>query len=781
MIHNKLRLSFSLTRAFLILCLSIAFLSPRWDFLDAIDNQMLHFGSWLLPAPKTENDIYTVAISPDFMRDPKRIKTLRRILNSLKKNDAASVSLFLTHMPHLDYQHIEIDVDENSDMTDSKEWEPSLGELTKLAWTIDKNKVIIGQPAIKRDNALRLKYDNESYLDYLIGIVFTKPALTMNDGEQSERGASLYPSTTTGRRAVPLLWTSADNHILPSLALSTFKQVQRANDFDWTSAKGITLNTHLIRTDYAGSILSYSPSNQKILRSLDLDEVMSLDKEDIQNKIFLLGDNQHDLTSLSNHLFSLVSSNYYHTPAWANWMSKLSFLFVFVYLLFFVSKLEKHTGYLLSFILLSGALVFQYGLLLTQSVWLPLTGLYGFLLIGHLSVLLKKSNDAQMDALKLHTHDALSQLAQYQFKQNDHDMALNNLLKCSPTTDVLELMYDIGLGYERRRQYEKALSLYSDLNARSNNFKDVKQRLDSLLSISDNASNISSPLQTAKTLVMTNGLQLPMLGRYEVERELGRGAMGVVYLGKDPKINRQVAIKTLDFSQFSDHEIKSFKARFFREAEAAGRLNHPDIVTVYDVGEEDDLAFIAMDYVNGAPLSDYSKPNTLLPINQVYKIIAEVADALDYAHAQKIIHRDIKPGNIMYDIDHKKIKITDFGIARISDNAHTRTGSFMGSPSYMSPEQMLGSKVDGHADIYALGVSFYQLLTGHLPFKADSIGNLAHIIANDKHKAIRDIRSELPSSATRIINKALQKKPKDRYKTAKEMADAIRRGMPKAN
>jgi len=185
-----------------------------------------------------------------------------------------------------------------------------------------------------------------------------------------------------------------------------------------------------------------------------------------------------------------------------------------------------------------------------------------------------------------------------------------------------------------------------------------------------------------------------------------------------------------------------------------------------------------MDYIQGKSLDAFSKPDTLLPIQEVYEIVATVAETLNYAHSQKIVHRDIKPSNIMYEPKTHQVKVTDFGIARITDNAHTRTGSFLGSPSYMSPEQMLGSKVGSHADIYALGVSFYQLLTGELPFKADSIGNLAHLIANKKHKPVRDIRSELPSSATRIINKALQKKPGDRYKTGKEMADAIRRAMP---
>ena len=270
-------------------------------------------------------------------------------------------------------------------------------------------------------------------------------------------------------------------------------------------------------------------------------------------------------------------------------------------------------------------------------------------------------------------------------------------------------------------------------------------------------------------------MELPEFGRYKIERELGRGAMGVVYLGSDPKINRQVAIKTLDYSQFTKKELDTVKNRFFREAEAAGRLSHSNIVTVYDMGEEQDFAFIAMDYVSGVPLSDYTTVEALLPVPEVYRIIQIVAQALDYAHQQNIVHRDIKPGNVMYNPKDKQVKITDFGIARITDSVKTRTGSFLGSPSYMAPEQMTGAHVDGRVDIYSLGVSFYQLLTGSLPFKADGLANLAYKITNEKYRPVRDVRADLPGSATRIINKALQKNPEKRYATGAEMVRALER------
>ena len=173
-----------------------------------------------------------------------------------------------------------------------------------------------------------------------------------------------------------------------------------------------------------------------------------------------------------------------------------------------------------------------------------------------------------------------------------------------------------------------------------------------------------------------------MLGRYQIEKELGKGAMGVVYLGKDPKIGRVVAIKTMALSQeFEADELAEVKERFFREAETAGRLNHPNIVTIYDAGEEHDLAYIAMEFLKGKDLVPYTKPGNLLPLDQVFAIVARVADALGYAHEQNVVHRDIKPANIMYEPETDSVKVTDFGIARITDSSKTKTGMVLGTPS----------------------------------------------------------------------------------------------------
>jgi eukaryotic-like serine/threonine-protein kinase len=250
------------------------------------------------------------------------------------------------------------------------------------------------------------------------------------------------------------------------------------------------------------------------------------------------------------------------------------------------------------------------------------------------------------------------------------------------------------------------------------------------------------------------------LGRYRIERELGRGAMGAVYLGLDPQIGRQVAIKTMALGrEFAGTELVEARTRFFREAEMAGRLQHPDIVTIFDAGEEDGLAYIAMEFVKGHDLLPHTVPGRLLPLGDVLQTTARVAEALAYAHRQGVVHRDIKPANVMVDAASNTVKVTDFGIARVADAHRTRTGRVLGTPSFMSPEQMAGGRVDGRSDLYSLGVMLFQLVTGALPHASDSMARLMHQIANEPAPDVRSLRPELPEGLARAIAAALEKRP----------------------
>ncbi len=330
----------------------------------------------------------------------------------------------------------------------------------------------------------------------------------------------------------------------------------------------------------------------------------------------------------------------------------------------------------------------------------------------------------------------------------------------------------LGHEHERHRRYAAAIEVYAEMKRLVPEFGDVDDRLQKLQAL-DSPTTITR--RGAHITLPENGLQKPVLGRYELIRELGRGAMSVVYLGRDQKINRTVAIKTLSFKdEFEGGVPEEISQRFFREAETAGRLNHPNIVTIYDVGEDQDLAYIAMDYLAGESLEHYTKPEKLLPIDEAMAVVIKVAEALEYAHSRQVVHRDIKPANIMYERQTGQLKITDFGVASLINAARTRTGTILGSPSYMSPEQVAGKKVDGRSDLYSLGVTLYQLLRGELPFEAPSLTGLMFKISNMPPPDVTFLRPDIATRLKEVVERALQKNPDARFQTGMELANAIR-------
>jgi serine/threonine-protein kinase len=266
------------------------------------------------------------------------------------------------------------------------------------------------------------------------------------------------------------------------------------------------------------------------------------------------------------------------------------------------------------------------------------------------------------------------------------------------------------------------------------------------------------------------------LGRYVVEGELGRGAMGVVYLAKDEALHRTVAIKCIALGG-DGHERDLHEGRFRQEARAAGSLSHPSIITVYDVGREDDIAFIAMEVVKGRELRDLLRAGEV-GSGRAVEIAIHVAEALAFAHERGIVHRDIKPGNIMV-LDDGRIKIMDFGIARLQEpTVKTQTGVLLGSPQYMSPEQVSGQSLDGRADIFSLGVVLYEMLTGIKPFDAPDLTQVLFWVVNMPAKPPSERRPGLPPVLDFIIARALRKKPEDRYANAAELADELRKALP---
>ncbi len=328
----------------------------------------------------------------------------------------------------------------------------------------------------------------------------------------------------------------------------------------------------------------------------------------------------------------------------------------------------------------------------------------------------------------------------------------------------------VGKGFERKRQFDRSIECYQSI-LRSNK-SDVEAR--------NKVRQLKDVVDGSKTMAISqSGGELPVgqvdnlsLGRYQISKELGRGAMGVVYEAEDPKIHRKVALKVVHLKNLGIDEVDQVKQRFFREAQAAGKLNHPNIVTVYDVGEEHDVAYIAMDLLVGQPLSALVNQKPIQILQQVVWI-AQAAEALGYAHENEVIHRDVKPANMIIEQKSNRLKLTDFGVARIAGVQQTQTGIVLGSPSYMSPEQIRGEKLTGSTDIFSLGVTLYQCITGELPFAGDTLPALAYSITQSKQESPRNVNSEVPVSLVRIVNKALQKDPKERFQTADDFAKAL--------
>lgn len=279
----------------------------------------------------------------------------------------------------------------------------------------------------------------------------------------------------------------------------------------------------------------------------------------------------------------------------------------------------------------------------------------------------------------------------------------------------------------------------------------------------------SSPMRSRVTLKPGQSF-----GPYRVEREIGRGAMAAVYRARDERNARPVALKLLALGEdWPEDRLEEAKLRLMREAEATSGLQHPDIVTTYEAGEFQGTVYLAMELVEGVSLSTHTYEGRLLPPRMATEMCARVADALHFAHQRGIVHRDIKPANIVFDQHSRRIRIMDFGVARFADSHATRTGIVLGSPSYMAPEQLDGRRVTGSSDQFSLGVSYFQLLTGMLPFRSDSMPGLMRAIASQPHAPLRSIRPDLPGTVGEAIDRALQKDPEARFESAAVMGQAL--------
>jgi serine/threonine-protein kinase len=487
------------------------------------------------------------------------------------------------------------------------------------------------------------------------------------------------------------------------------------------------------------------------------------------------------IETLAHSVASILNEDFFVVPSWAFWVEKTAWLLISLYLILLLPRLKAGMAAGISAALLVILVATHFYLMTQQALWLQLMIPATLLVVGHALLTTKRFLMTERGKEKSEADSAESNrnLALMFQNQGQLDMAFDRLRKCPMDDSVMDVLYSLALDFERKRQFNKAENVFAYMAEYNPKYKDLEQRLSRSRAMAETVIlGGSGGGRTNASILQDGSVEKPMLGRYQIEKELGKGAMGVVYLGKDPKIGRVVAIKTMALAdEFEPDELEEVKERFFREAETAGRLNHPNIVTMYDAGEEHDLAFIAMEFLKGRDLAPYTKPDNLLPLLKVMDIVAKTAEALDYAHTQNVVHRDIKPANIMYELETGSVKVTDFGIARITDSSKTKTGMVLGTPSYMSPEQLAGKKVDGRSDLFSLGVMLYQMVTGQLPFKGDSMAALMYKIANEPHESVRVINPELPQCLSDIVDRMLDKDMEKRYPHGAEIAADIRQCM----
>ena len=487
-----------------------------------------------------------------------------------------------------------------------------------------------------------------------------------------------------------------------------------------------------------------------------------------------------DVLVLAHSVSSLLSEHFFVVPSWAFWAEKAALLLVAAYLIVLLPRLKAGMGAGVTAGILAALLAVPFLLMTMQLLWLQLMIPATLLLLGHLLLTTKNFllTERGKEKSDLESSESNRMLGLAYQGQGQLDTAFDKFRRCPLDEHLMENLYNLALDFERKRQFNKAEAVFRYMSDYNPKFRDLEQRLNRARQMSETVilGGAGAGRSNASMLDGGGNVEKPMLGRYQIEKELGKGAMGVVYLGRDPKINRIVAIKTMALSQeFEGDELTEVKERFFREAETAGRLNHQNIVTMYDAGEEHDLAYIAMEFLKGKDLVPYTKPDHLLPLEKVISVVARVADALSYAHENHVVHRDVKPANIMYEAESDQVKVTDFGIARITDSSKTKTGMVLGTPSYMSPEQLSGKKIDGRSDLFSLGVTLYQLACGKLPFEGDSMAQLMFKIANEPHPDIRTLNPDLPDSLAAIIAKVLTKDADQRYQSGAELAGDLRR------
>jgi CHASE2 domain-containing sensor protein/tRNA A-37 threonylcarbamoyl transferase component Bud32 len=590
---------------------------------------------------------------------------------------------------------------------------------------------------------------------------------------------------------------NADGKYLPSLALAALaiNAGQSNNNIVAASPSALLLNNRIINTGAGFEILNRyyaSSTNSPAFTTILAADVLNdkIDPGTFRDKLVLIGETAEaamtdlstpvngrtsQLALVATSLSNLLDGSYLLRPDWLPLAETIA-LFVFVALLALtLPVLTTFSTILLSFILGLLIVSIEAWILLTESTWIQLTviALMTIVTIWTLHIWhLVTHRPAQVATQAFRRASAANRThkpSAKRYSQSEMDLEFSLLREKAPTAETKEKMYDLAQQNLRQKEFARAERVLTHIHELEPGYRDVQKILDKL-----GASRKQTP-QKRKAANLGDGPDRRTLGRYEIDRVLGRGAMATVYLGRDPKINRKVAIKTIALAkEFDDAQLADARLQFRREAESAGRLNHPNIIAIYDAGEDAEISYLAMEYFEGVSLVTHVKPGKLLPAKWVLELGARAAEALNYAHRQNVVHRDVKPANLMYNAATDALKLTDFGIARLTDNSRTKTGIILGTPSYMAPEQLTASGVTGKSDLYSLGVTIYQLIAGRAPFQADSIPKLMNKIMHEPHQPLCEIRNDVPACVDMIVNKSMAKNAADRFSNGQAMAMALR-------
>ncbi|QDL52875.1 CHASE2 domain-containing serine/threonine-protein kinase [Rhodoferax aquaticus] len=628
------------------------------------------------------------------------------------------------------------------------------------------------------------------------------PIESMGAAAQGVGHLNQFPDVDGAVRTEPLLVNYYGNDV-PSMALlAAAKSLNlTADDVKLNAGESVQLGKLRVQTDEAALMLPqfYRGKDGKPAFAVDsFFDVLNgnIPASKYANKIVIIGATAAGVgvqfpvpgnpalspaETIAHITSSILNEHFIVQPAWGLWATLGLFLVVVAYVLAGIPRLSAGVAASVTLTGFLALLVTEFLLLSNGAIWLKLVFPAALLAMGHLALTTKRFLVTEAGKLKSDEESAETNrmMGLALQGQGQLDMAFDRFRRVPMGADVMENLYTLALDFERKRQFNKAGAVYEHMAAYDKSYKDIQAKINRAKNLSETVMLGGASGHLGGTMLLNEGaVEKPMLGRYQVERELGKGAMGVVYAGKDPKIGRVVAIKTMALSQeFAGDELVDARERFFREAETAGRLQHQNIVTIFDAGEEHDLAYIAMEFLKGKDLSEHCKSDNLLPVSTVLSIVERVAQALAYAHRQSVVHRDIKPANIMYEMQSDTVKVTDFGIARITDSSKTKTGLVLGTPSFMSPEQLAGKKVDGRSDLYSLGVMLFQLLAGVLPFRGESMAELMYKIANTEAADIRTVRPELSAALAAVVAKALVKTPELRYQNGQEFADDLHGAM----